>query len=213
MAKPRTALERPPRSAWFDPRFAVGIGLIVVSVAAVTTLVSSLDRTVDVWVASAALSPGDVLESDDVTVRSVSLGDAHGLYLAADERPIADLVVTRVVSRGELIPAAAVGSREGTTRAAVVVGVPGRLPAGVGPGASVDIWSARESEPGVFGAPAVLVGDATVVRIIESEGIIAGDDDLAVEVLVPRESVARVLESLANDDAVSLVPTSLPIGG
>ena len=37
------------------------------------------------------------------------------------------------------------------------------------------------------------------------------DGSAAVEVLVPRAQVARVLEAVANDDSISVVPSSLPV--
>ena len=78
------------------------------------------------------------------------------------------------------------------------------------PGTVVDVWSAAQTDHGVFGPPTVLVGSATVVRTIESSGLIAGNGS-GVEILIPREKVARALEAVANGDAISLVPVSLPV--
>jgi hypothetical protein len=35
----------------------------------------------------------------------------------------------------------------------------------------------------------------------------------AVEVLVPKSKVARVLEAVADSDAISIVPASIPLRG
>ena len=63
------------------------------------------------------------------------------------------------------------------------------------------------------GTPVVLVSGATVVRVLEEDTLIAGGGGgSTVEVLVPRTRVARLLQAIANDDALSVVPTGLPLG-
>jgi hypothetical protein len=57
----------------------------------------------------------------------------------------------------------------------------------------------------------VLVGSATVVRVLKESGIIADHRGGGVELLVPRDRIARVLEATAGGDAISLVPVSIPV--
>jgi len=204
--------ERGPRSFWFDPRFAIGIGLVIVSVVGVYGIVTAADRTVEVFSAASALSPGDRIHADDLVSENVRLGDMGGKYLTPGELPGDGLVVTRVVAAGELVPASAVGLAASVRVASVVVAVSGQLSRSIGPGTVVDVWSAPQTDHGVFGPPAVLVGSATVVRRIESSGLISDHGGGGVEVLIPREKVARTLEAVANGDAISLVPVSLPVG-
>ena len=116
----------------------------------------------------------------------------------------------RSVSAGELIPASAVGSVSGLRLTSLVLEVSGALAASIEPGSIVDVWSSKEIESGQFGAPAVIVSGATVVRLVESDTIMAGGGSIAVEVLVPRARVARVLEAVSNSDAMSIVPASIP---
>jgi hypothetical protein len=59
----------------------------------------------------------------------------------------------------------------------------------------------------------VLVSSASVVRVIEKSGLMTGDSGQSVEILVPREKVASVLESVANEDAIALVPVNVPLEG
>ncbi|WP_165067426.1 hypothetical protein [Marisediminicola senii] len=210
-AAPRS--ERGQRSFWLDPRFAVGVVLVIGSVAGVIGVVSAADRRVEVWAARSALTPGDAVDPDDLVLRSVRLGEADGLYLPGEAVANDDLVITRSVPAGELVPVSAVGDAAGTREASVVVTVPGRLPQSVVAGAGVDIWSAKEIEAGVYGAPSVAVGGATVVRVIESESLIVDGSSVSVEVLVPRDSIAQLLESLANNDSMSLVPIGIPMEG
>ncbi|MBX3088513.1 MAG: hypothetical protein KF742_08470, partial [Cryobacterium sp.] len=58
----------------------------------------------------------------------------------------------------------------------------------------------------------VLVGGATIVRVVESEGLVR-DQGNNVEILIPRNKVARVLEAISTGAKVAIVPVTLPIGG
>ncbi len=210
-AKQAPTTERPRRSFWFDPRFGIGVALVVASVAGVTFLVGTADRTVKVWAAKDAINPGDTVDSGDLVLTSVGLGVAGERYLAGGALPKSGVVVTRSVAAGELIPVSAVGASDSTDLASVVVSVTGQLPQSVVQGAVVDLWSARELDGGGYGPPSVLVGSAIVVRLIESNGIIAQGKSSGVEVLVPRDRIAVVLASLTNSDSLSIVPVSVPL--
>jgi hypothetical protein len=202
--------ERGPRSFWFDPRFAIGITLVFVSVGGVLAIVSTADSSVAVFAARSALVPGDTIRSSDLATKRVRLGDLGTKYLAPADVPADGLVVTRAISGGELVPAAAVGSRTGLRVASVVVVSQGRLPKSVAEGSVVDLWSASAVDGGAFGAPSVLTSSATVVRVLEPDGLVAGRDGGSVEILIDRDKLARVLEAMSNEEAISIVPVSLP---
>jgi hypothetical protein len=198
------------RRFWFDPRFAIGLLLIVASVAGVVGIVGAADSSVLVYAAREPLAPGDRVDADDLIGTSVRLAGAERLYLVPDDLPDDGLVVTKAVAEGELVPASAVGSTEGERQTSIVVGVGGELAESVVAGSTVDVWSARESTGGVFEAPVVIVSGATVVRLVDQRGLVVDNDSTSIEVLVPRTDVARVLEAIANDDAIAVVPASLP---
>jgi hypothetical protein len=201
----------PRRRFAVDARLIIGAALVGGSVAGVMALVGAADRTVPVYAAKDDLYPGDRVAASDLAVLRVRL-DAADRYVAPADLPVEGVLVGRAVGEGELLPAAAVGAMDGTRLAPVVVELSGELSEAAKPGSSVDLWAAARLESSRFGPPTVLVPGATVVRILEPEGLVA-DSGVGVEVLVPRTSVARVLEALANDDAVSAVPASIPLGG
>jgi hypothetical protein len=116
------------------------------------------------------------------------------------------------VSAGELVPASAVGSPAGLDSTSLVITVDGQLAESIVPGATADVWAAPKTDEG-FGAPVVIVPTATIVRLLKPTGIVVDASSGSVEVLVPKETVARVLEAIANQDALSLVPASLPSKG
>ncbi|MDO7881188.1 hypothetical protein [Antiquaquibacter soli] len=201
------------RAALVDPRLLVGVLLVAGSTAGVVALVATADETTPVYVAEGALLPGQPLDESDLVIQGVGLPSAGEHYLVPGDIPEGGLIVTRAVADGELVPATAVGSRRSSTLASVVISTSGALPESVGAGAEVDVWSAAEDEEsGKYATPTVLVDGAIVVRLVSTETIVAGGEVTAVEVLVSRSSIARLLEAIANDAALSIVPTSMPAG-
>ena len=196
---------------WLDVRFVFGVLLIVGSVAGVMLIVSSAERTVAVYAAAAPLAAGDVVTAKQLTTVDVRLGSSGSLYLAGDQLPEDGVMVTRSIAEGELVPLAAVGAATSIRDASIVIRTASDLPRGVTDGSVVDLWSAAEQESGRYAPPAVLVASATVVRTVESSGLIVDPDSHAVEVLVPKTAVARVLQAIANSDAISIVPVSQPL--
>lgn len=200
------------RRFWFDPRFAIGIAMVIVSVVGVSILVATADRTEAVYSAGSALSVGDRVHPDDLVLTRVRLGGVGERYLAPGDLPGNGFVITRSVAAGELLPASAVGDASGLTVSSMVIDTRARLAQAIDSGAVVDVWAAREGEDGVFGPPGVLVPSAVVVRVLESDGLMSSDAAASVEILVPKERIARVLEALANSDSLSLVPLHQPVG-
>ena len=187
-----------------DPRLGIGVLLVIGSVAGVVGIVAEADDSVEVLAAPRTLVPGDRVTAAELSVRPVRIDDARGLYLAAEEIPSEGVVVTRAIGEGELVPLSAVGDGDALENGSVVVPGGAALARSVDAGASVDLWAARETS-GAFAPPVVLVGGATVVRIVETEGLMSSGG-VSVELLVPRDRVPRVLEALANDDEISVVP-------
>jgi hypothetical protein len=197
---------------WFDPRFAIGLALVVGSVVGVYAIVAGSDRTTPVYAARASLAVGDRIDPSDLVVARVRLDGSAGLYVTPDRLPGDGLVVTRTVTAGELLPLSAVGTTAGALVTSVVVDLQGKLAAAIQAGSVVDVWSARQGENQRFGPPSVLVGRASIVRIVESTGLITADNGQSVEILVPKDKVAAVLESIANGDAIAVVPVNTALG-
>lgn len=203
--------ERSPKTFWFDPRLAIGVGLVIASVVGVVGVVTAMDRSVLVYAAASTLSPGDLVYPADLQVASVRLGQADERYLRQADVPTEGVLVTRTVSEGELVPASAVGSASSIRFASIVVKVDGELSHTIAPGAVTDVWSAAMTDDRHFDPPSVLVASATVVRVLESKGFISGNQGQLVELLVPRDKIARVLEAVAEGHSISLVPVSIPV--
>ncbi|PRY68952.1 SAF domain-containing protein [Glaciihabitans tibetensis] len=204
--------DRRKRTFWFDPRFAIGLVLVAASVGGVVWVVGVNDSSVAVLAARAAIAPGEILLAEDLRTVQVRVESVHDLYVAPDKLPSAGLVATRAIAAGELLPVSAVGSADAVQLTAVVLHLTSRLPESVSEGARLDIWAARATGGGDFEAPSVIVSAATVVRLVDDDDALMGSSDgPLVEVLIPRASVAGVLESVANGAALSAIPVDLPV--
>jgi hypothetical protein len=203
--------DRKPRRFWFDPRFIVGLVLVAGSVVGSVALVAVNDTSVGVFAARDTVLPGQTLLASDLVTVHVRLDAAEAHYLKPEALPDEGVVVTRAIAAGEIVPLAAVGRASGLDTTAVVLSLTSGLPESVRAGAVLDIWSAKKSDAGEFDAPVVIVSSATVVRLVDDEQLLSDGPGSTVEVLVPRESVAAVLEAVANSAALSAVPDDIPL--
>lgn len=193
---------------WVDPRFSIGLGLVVLAIGGVVALVSTADATTTVLAARNPLAVGDRIDESDLVSVQVRLGTTTELYLTPELIPSEGLLVTRTIAGGELIPSSAVGTHAGADLTRLVVDLNGALAESIGPGSVVDVWSAKQNERGQFGPPAVLVDQASIVRVVPATGFLASDGGARVEVLVPKDRVATVLEAIANGNALAVVPVN-----
>jgi hypothetical protein len=203
----------------FDPRLVIGLLLVAASVAAVTVLVGAADTRVAVYAAAEALAPGDRIDPGDLVERSVSLDGAEELYLQVGSVPDDGFVVAQPVAAGQLVPISAAGSVDGVRATSLVLQLSGPVSTVVETGTLVDVWGVTQLDdvqPGESrtGTPVVLVAQATVVRVLDEDTLIAGTGggSSTVEVLVPRSRVARLLQAIAHGDALAVVPSGLPLG-
>jgi hypothetical protein len=207
------------RSFWFDPRFAIGLALVVLSVVGVVGLVSAANASVDVLAAAKTLTPGERVTAADLVATSVRAGRIERLYLQPKDVPRGGLVLTRAVAAGELVPASAVGSEAGAGLTSVVVSVNDSLAASIAPAVRVDLWSAARADTSADGGaaassyatPGVLVPSAIVVRILDQKSLVGTGTGTSVELLVPKSATAGVLDAVANGAELSVVPVDLPL--
>ena len=209
----RTQSQARARAFALDPRLAIGIALVVASIVGVVSLVATADDSIEVYAAASPLTPGDRVMSSDLVVRSVRLNESGEYYIARGELPAEGFIATRPIGAGELIPASSLGSHDGLSLTSVVVSPQGGLAQAVASGASVDVWASAETETGGYDAPRVIISGAVVVRLVEDDSLVSSARGSAIELLVPRSRVARLLEAMANGDVLSVIPANLPAKG
>lgn len=195
----------PRRAFWGDARFFLGILLVVASVAGVWLVVAAARHTVPVYAAARTIVPGEVIAPDDLRVVDVALGPLADTYLAADGLGDA-AVATRTIASGELVPAASVGDADSARTTSVVVRSTVDVPASVTAGTVVEVWAAPPLEQGEYDDPRILVADATVVSVTRDDSMIGGGA-AALELVIPRADVAATLAAMADEAALSVVPT------
>jgi len=208
------ARSTPRRRFALDVRLVIGLALVAASVVAVTLLVGAADTRVAVYAAAESLAPGDRIDAGDLVERSVALDGAEELYLLVGAFPAEGFVVAQPVAAGQLVPLSAAGSLDGVRATSLVLQLSGPVSTVIETGSLVDVWGTASLDQGEFGTPVVLASQATVVRVLEDETLIAGSSGAAstVEVLVPRTRVARLLQAIANGDALAVVPSGIPLG-
>ncbi|QCB93175.1 hypothetical protein [Cellulomonas shaoxiangyii] len=211
---PAPAAVRLRRPGWRDPRLLVGLVLIAASVALGSWAVGTAQRTVPVWVARDALTPGDALRTGDLVVADVRLGAAAGGYLRADTGLPQDSVVLRTVGAGELVPVASVGAADALEVRPVAVPLSAPASRGLVPGASVDVWwtpagadAVEDGGEAAEGAgPRQLAGGLTVAEVSAPDGAFGSGGARSVHLLVPVDDLPAVLAALAGDGVVDVVP-------
>lgn len=197
----------PRRAFWGDARFFLGVLLVVASVVGVWLVVTAARQTVPVYAAAHTIVPGEAIGEGDLKVVDVALGALGDVYLSADD--LGDAVVaTRTIEAGELVPAASVGDPDSARTTSVVVRSAVDVPASVVAGTVVEVWAAPLlEESGTYDEPRVLVADATVVSVTRDDSMIGGGA-AALELVIPRADVSATLAAMADESALSIVPTA-----
>src|SRR4051795_10029601 len=186
---------------WLDARVAVGLVLVLVSVAAGARIVSSAGHLTRVYAAAHELVPGQQLAPDDVAVVQVRLGGGGSRYLAASAAAPVGYVVNRVVGAQELLPAAALSPATALAdRRMVTVPVQsGHLPADLGRGDLVDVYVTPKVASGKDVPMPVLVLSKVAVTSREggSRGF-GGESALAVLLSVEDGDVPALIHAIES---------------
>lgn len=204
---PAPAANRLRRPSWRDPRLLAGVAMVAAAVALGSWIVRSAQHEVPVYAARHALVAGEQVHADDLVVVGVRGVDVRR-YLAADGA-VAELVALRTVGAGELVPRAAVGDGASVDVRSVAVplrGAPGR---DLQVGAVVDLWfTPRPDAEQAAGASAArpLAQKVVVSEVSSGDGAFATASGAAVHVLVPTAQLPDVLEALAAEGTVDVVP-------
>lgn len=200
-----TVTHRPRRAFWGDVRFLIGIALVALSITGVWLVVSSTDQATPVLQATRTITEGEILTSDDVRVVEVGLGSAVADYVGPQDMG-AGHAATRTIAEGELVPDSALRDPRSARSTTLVIDSATGIPEDVEPGTVIEIWHAPPStEEGSFDSPRVLISDAVVRAVVETDGILA-DGGSELEVVIDRADVAAVLSAISSGSSLSVVP-------
>ncbi|MFM7873247.1 MAG: SAF domain-containing protein, partial [Actinomycetota bacterium] len=94
---------------YLNPRYLLGLILILASFSSAYLISKSSDRMITVWGANVDLAPGEMIEADDLKVIRVRLPDNAAQYLDS-KTDLIGTTVLRAIGSSELIPSFALTS-------------------------------------------------------------------------------------------------------
>lgn len=211
MSEQKRAERRLHRPSWRDPKLGVGVVLVAAAVALGSWSVSAASQSVEVYVADRGLAPGEALSAENVGIGQVRPGTIEQHYVLADEELPPDTVLLRAVGAGELIPRAALGRAEELDVRPVLVPLPAVHPSALEPGRLVDLWVTDPPRQSAVGdadrdEPRVLAEALVVSEVVAGDSVLSGAGSSSIEVLVPREDLARVLDAVSGPGEIVVVP-------
>jgi len=185
---------RARRPSWRDPRLAIGLALVCISVLVGARVLGAADDTVAVLAARDSLAAGQRVTADDLTevrLRFASEADADR-YLAAGQTIPEGAVLVRPVGAGELVPRGALATERGGLIELPLSVDPGRVPASLRAGSVVDVWVTGQEDGGPDGGRTErLLSDVPVLAVSRAGGL--GSD-----------GTRQVVVGIATDDESSL---------
>lgn len=191
-----------------DVRWIVGVLLLALGIAGTLRVITSFDDSVRVWSARTALVPGQRLSSSDLVATHVHLDAGSARYVEADAAP--NGVVQRAIGAGELLPRSAVGDASQVTVRAISVTLDRGQADVVRSGSDVEVWVANKKDGSgttAFDQPTQIVPRALVSHVGgRAGGVVAVADGQPVEILVPRESLASMIDAVNSGSKITLVP-------
>lgn len=205
MARLRPSALRIQRPQWRDPRLIIGMLLVAVSIIAGAAFATRVSQTTPVLAVRADVVAGDRLSADNFVSVDVRLGDSAARYVASPSEIPEGAIALDSMRAGELLALSSVGQPESLALRPVVIDVTSTVTRGVKAGDTVEIWHtttpARQADAS---ASAQLLFEGAVVRHVH-EGAGIGSQRGAIEVLVPRDDVPRILEALAEEGAMTVI--------
>ena len=209
-AAPRASRLQAP--GWRNPRLLVGLLLVFASIAAGARVIAAADQTVPVFAARRTLATGTVLSAADLSVVRLRLTGTDAAYLDANRPVPGGRVLVRPVGAGEPVPVAALVPASQLRLRPVSIPLDGPA-SGLAPGGLVDIWASakaqatmRSTAEGAY-LDAQRIASAVEIAAVESESrALAAGTSAAVQVLVPAETLPAVLNALANEARIAVLP-------
>lgn len=205
-AAPAAAAPRLKKPSWKDPRLLLGILLVLASVAGVSALLASQDRTTQVLAASRDLPVGTALKAADFDVVQVSLGGLEGTYVSAGDPFPQDAVAGKLLRNGELLVKADLTEADKLDRKPLGLDVQAPLPSGIRAGDRVDVWASLPNGQNGYSEPRRLLEAAEISELSVSDSVIGGADSTRLLVLVEDQDLPALLGALSNQAKIAVVP-------
>lgn len=194
------------RPSWKDPRLALGAVLVLASAAGTVYLVKELNHTTAVYVAGSNITLGEELNSKNLHIENVKLGESTSKYLVVDPELIKNARANTFISEGELIPLTSITHSELGSRRPINLELPADLTPAITPGSFVDVWIAQREQGGAtYGVPEQLTSMVEVSARVSRAGGLVGQNGTNLELLVEPSHMEPLLQALANDSRIIVI--------
>ena len=187
-----------------DPRFLLGLALVVVSILATTWLVQKARGGESVYQLNAPVAQGQPIQASVLSIVSARTGSTA--YLEAGALP-EGAVATRTLSAGELLPRDAVASAASLDRRQVVINVATRIPSSVSTGSTVEVWAVDSPDTPLSSQtePRMIASSAIILSISEPDTTLVNRAQ-SVEISVPESDLDTVLAATGSKSSLIVVP-------
>ncbi|NUT70020.1 hypothetical protein [Pseudarthrobacter sp. C4D7] len=193
------------RPSWKDPRLLVGVLLVLVSVAGVTLLVGSADRTTEVYAAKDGIAVGERLTAENVVRAKVRLGDIEQHYITVADGLPQDVVAVQRIAKDQLVPRTSLGGVDRLDRKPVALNIAQTLPSQAVAGARVDVWVAQPDAKNGFSEPKLVLPGAEIAEVASGSTALGSSKTTVLMVLVEDKQMPALLGAQANDAKISVV--------
>ena len=197
------ALKRATAKTYF------AIGLLVLSLFAAFAITGQANKSVKVWTASKDLAAGDVIKIGSTSLVKVFLPVNSSQYLNENSK-ITDLVVTRRILKGELIPNSALSAAyDGESNRSVPLKIERNdLPNDLVSGQSVDIYSLpQEGVNSSNSTKTELISIDVVVESIDLKSKEMGGE-IGIVLKIPERDVIYLLSAI-NQSRIVVVRSEI----
>lgn len=188
-----------------DPKFIVGILLILASLTLTTLIVNQARAGKEYYELTSDIAQGQPLTRSNL--KQVTARVDSDVYL-----PIKDftetMFATRALSKGELLTKNSVTSETNQHRRQVVVTVIPRTPTAVKIGSTVELWVVPDENgaKGNLTEAKLLTAEAIVYTLPEVQNRVIAERRQPIELSIPETQLANILEYANNQYQLVIVP-------
>lgn len=185
---------------YLNPRYLLGLILILASFSSAYLISKSSDRIITVWGANVDLAPGEMIEADDLKVIRVRLPDNAAQYLDS-KTDLIGTTVLRAIGSSELIPSFALTSEIDLSLARVPISIAREwAPIELRNGSLVDIYGipnranqfSQDSNP----SSRLLISNIAIDSVDASSRELGGR--IGMTVLVPQARVEAIVSAISK---------------
>jgi hypothetical protein len=185
---------------YLNPRYLLGLILILASFSSAYLISKSSDRMIMVWGANVDLAPGEMIEADDLKVIRVRLPDNAAQYLDS-KTDLIGTTVLRAIGSSELIPSFALTSEIDLSLARVPISIAREwAPIELRNGSLVDIYGipnranqfSQDSNP----SSRLLISNIAIDSVDASSRELGGR--IGMTVLVPQARVEAIVSAISK---------------